>query len=135
MSRRRGRPSSTTVTLSKPRILAAAKAVLHESGADAVTFRAVADRLQVTPMAITHHTGPRADLMADLVTEIYRPLDAPLTAGTPKDQLRELLPRLSRSISSPRLGCFRGGLRRCSSSFVALQLRWVPLTQIGYPKC
>jgi AcrR family transcriptional regulator len=107
MNRRPGRPSSSTVTLSKPRILAAAKAVLRESGADAVTFRAIADRLQVTPMAITHHTGRRADLMADLVTEIYSPLDAPLTAGTPEDQLRELLLRHARCVQdAPSLALY-----------------------------
>lgn len=57
-------------------MLDAAAAVANERGAAAVTMRAVAERLNVTPMALYRHVGDKRGLIDGLVERLM--LDLPL---------------------------------------------------------
>ncbi|KZL20782.1 Bacterial regulatory protein, tetR family [Pseudovibrio axinellae] len=66
-----GRPAKSKMGLSKDRIYAQAMLLLDESGEQAVTFRELAARLNVTAMAITHHVGTRKELFGQLIDQAY----------------------------------------------------------------
>jgi AcrR family transcriptional regulator len=69
-----GRP--TTPRLTRDAILTEALALLDQSET-ALTIRALATRLNVTPMAIQHHIGSRDALIHALADRAYAPIDAP----------------------------------------------------------
>jgi len=58
-------------------VLDVALAVADEYGLEAVTMRAVADRLQVTQMALYRHVANKADLLDGLVERLLAELPAP----------------------------------------------------------
>ena len=68
-----GRP--TTPRLTQDAILTEALALLDQSE-PALTIRALATRLNVTPMAIQHHIGTRDALIHALANRAYAPIDA-----------------------------------------------------------
>lgn len=68
-----GRPS--TPRLTPDAILTEALALLDQSET-ALTIRALAARLHVTPMAIQHHIGTRDALIHALANHAYAPIDA-----------------------------------------------------------
>mgnify|MGYP000645718592 CR=1 FL=1 len=41
--------------------------IAQKRGADALSFRLLAERLKVTPMAVAYHSGSKHALLADLV--------------------------------------------------------------------
>lgn len=65
--------------LTKKRIAEAALAVADEHGSKGFTMRAVAEKLDVTPMALYHYVADKAALVALVVDEAIseRPLPAP----------------------------------------------------------
>jgi len=65
-------------------VLDEALAVADEHGLEAVTMRAVADRLQVTQMALYRHVANKADLLDGLVERLLGELPAP-DIGLPWD--------------------------------------------------
>ena len=67
-----GRPTKLKQRLSKPLILQAALPVFREQGADALSFRLLAEQLKVTPMAVSYHTGNKRQLLADLVDLAFK---------------------------------------------------------------
>ncbi len=67
-----GRPKKSTQRLSKPIILQTALPIFQEHGADALSFRLLAEKLKVTPMAVTYHTGNKRQLLADLVDLAFK---------------------------------------------------------------
>jgi len=69
-----GRP--TTPRLTQDAILTEALALLDQSET-ALTIRALAQRLNVTPMAIQHHIGSRDALIHALADRTYAAIDAP----------------------------------------------------------
>ncbi|WP_298938574.1 TetR/AcrR family transcriptional regulator [uncultured Ruegeria sp.] len=71
-SSRVGRPTKSTQRLSKPLILQTALPIFQEQGADALSFRLLAEQLKVTPMAVTYHTGNKRQLLADLVDLAFK---------------------------------------------------------------
>ena len=71
----------------------AALALLDEGGDRAVTFRALAAKLDVTPMAITHHVGTRKQLFASLVARVYRDVGTEPLVAEPKARIRIMLER------------------------------------------
>lgn len=89
-SSRRDRP-----TLSRPRIVAAALELVEDRGLDALTMRAVASALGVTPMSLYNHVAHKAeliDLMADdIIGGIVR--DAAQDTGDWESRLRALAHR------------------------------------------
>lgn len=68
-----GRP--TTPRLTHDAILTEALALLDQAES-ALTIRALATRLNVTPMAIQHHIGTRDALIHALADRVYAPIDA-----------------------------------------------------------
>ena len=67
-----GRPPKAKQHLSKQLILKTALPVVQQNGADALSFRLLADKLQVTPMAVTYHSGSKHQLLSDLVEFAFK---------------------------------------------------------------
>ncbi|MGJ8624110.1 MAG: TetR/AcrR family transcriptional regulator [Yoonia sp.] len=67
-----GRPQKSTQRLSRPLILKTALPIFQEQGANALSFRLLAEKLKVTPMAVTYHTGNKRQLLADLVDLAFK---------------------------------------------------------------
>jgi AcrR family transcriptional regulator len=67
--------------LSIDRIAAAAMTVADTHGAAAFTMRAVADVMEVTPMALYHYVENKAELVALLVDKVIRENPLPAPAG------------------------------------------------------
>ena len=82
-----GRPSQPRLT--QTAILTEALTLLNE-GDHALTLRALATRLNVTPMAIQHHIGSRDALIRALADHVHAPVTAP-DAGPPHHRLRALV--------------------------------------------
>lgn len=74
-------------------VLEAALGLLDEGGVEAVSFRALAARLGVTAMAVTHHTGNRQALFAALVAQVFDGVGAPVEGDGPIDRLARLMRR------------------------------------------
>lgn len=88
-----GRPSKKDSTLSKDRILALALEILDEGGEKALSFRSLAKRLHVTPMAVAHHVGSRHQMLTSLVAQVYEGLAVAPEIATPKACLKVILTR------------------------------------------
>jgi AcrR family transcriptional regulator len=58
----------------RERILDAAREMFAERGIDAVTMRAIADRIEYTPTAIYHHFRDKEALISELCDRDYRAL-------------------------------------------------------------
>src|SRR5438067_1363179 len=58
----------------RDRILDAAREMFADEGIDAVTMRAIADRIEYTPTAIYHHFRDKQALIAELCERDYRAL-------------------------------------------------------------
>jgi len=82
-----GRPSQPRLT--QTAILTEALTLLNE-GDHALTLRALATRLNVTPMAIQHHIGSRDALIRALADHVHAPVTSP-DAGPPHHRLRALV--------------------------------------------
>ncbi len=68
--RRQGRPP----TIDAGQIVSVAVAVIDESGIEACTMRALADRLGVTPMSIYRHITDKADLLSRVPESLLGPV-------------------------------------------------------------
>jgi AcrR family transcriptional regulator len=68
-------------------VVRAATRIARRDGLDAVTIRAVAASLRVTPMALYHHVGSAEGLRLATVDAILLQVRAPTDGGTPKEQL------------------------------------------------
>lgn len=68
-----GRPSR----IGRDQVLTAALALADEHGIDGVTMAAVAERLDVTPMALYRHVGNKADLLDGLVERLLTEFPPP----------------------------------------------------------
>lgn len=93
MSRARGRPARGE-GVTRSAILDAALLLLDEGGGQGLSMRALAARLNVTPMSLYHHVEDRAGLLRALADRVYGGvLEA--TAGL-ADPLAEILLLLTR---------------------------------------
>ncbi|UWQ75242.1 TetR/AcrR family transcriptional regulator [Leisingera sp. M658] len=88
-----GRPPRGSRTLSKDDVLKTALQLLDEGGSKALTFKALAEALGVTPMAVAHHAGTKDEMIASLVAIAFAGSDTPSEAATPKLRLRDLMSR------------------------------------------
>lgn len=93
MPPRMGRPPKGSRTLSKDDVLRQALQLLDTGGSKALTFKALAEALGVTPMAVAHHAGTRDEMIASLVATAFEGSDTPSMAATPKLRLRDLMTR------------------------------------------
>ncbi|KXO94936.1 hypothetical protein AXK56_20315 [Tsukamurella pulmonis] len=83
--------SRRTDALTRDRIVDAAIALLDESGADALTFRALAGALRTGSGAIYHHVAGKDELLAAATDTVLRPiLAAPAGAEEPRERIRTL---------------------------------------------
>jgi AcrR family transcriptional regulator len=82
-----GRPSQPRLT--QDAILTEALALL-DTGDHALTLRALATRLNVTPMAVQHHIGTRDALIRALADHVYANIAAPAD-GPPQTRLSALI--------------------------------------------
>ncbi|HTO26197.1 MAG TPA: TetR family transcriptional regulator, partial [Gaiellaceae bacterium] len=67
--------------LDRDAVLHAGLALADEGGLDAVTFRRVAERLGVTPMALYRHVESKEDLLDGMADLLYAELDIPDASG------------------------------------------------------
>lgn len=86
-----GRPTKSTQRLSKPLILQTALPIFQEQGADALSFRLLAEKLKVTPMAVTYHTGNKQQLLADLVDLAFKDTLPDITDESPYGKAHAIL--------------------------------------------
>lgn len=76
--------------LDTDRIASAALAVADERGVDGFTMRAVAETLDVTPMALYHHVADKAGLVALVVDKVINERPLPPPSGDWEEDLWEL---------------------------------------------
>jgi AcrR family transcriptional regulator len=118
-------------SLDTRRIAQAALAVSDERGPDGLTMRAVAERLDVTPMALYHHVADKAALVSVMIDEAIteRPLPRPTGAGWIADLLE-----LSRSWRAalqrhPALVTLMRTYPRWTSTVAVVAERWLAVWQ------
>jgi len=87
------RPRKESAPLTREKIQALAIRLLDEGGEKALSFRALATGLGVTPMAVKHHVGTRKELLCALVAKVYDNLEVTATGEEPRARLRFLLRR------------------------------------------
>ncbi|GHC40326.1 TetR family transcriptional regulator [Gemmobacter nanjingensis] len=90
MKRPRGRPPRAEAPVSRDDIVEAALDLLDREGANALTMRALAERLGINPMTIHHHFGGRDGLIGAISDVAYTQVTAPVD-GTPIDRISGLL--------------------------------------------
>lgn len=91
MASRAGRPQKADQNLSKKIILQTALPLVRQGGAEAVSFRALAKRLDVSPMAVAYHIGDKQRLLADLAELAFDSTLDGIEEKTPKDRARLIL--------------------------------------------
>lgn len=84
--RRRGRPAR----LSQDAILLVAQEIVESAGIDALTMRAVAERLSSSPMAIYRHVRDKDELLLLLLDRAAAGLERPELPADPRQRLRAL---------------------------------------------
>jgi AcrR family transcriptional regulator len=90
--------------ITREAILEAALALLGEEGVEAVSFRALATRLGVTAMAVSHHVGSRRDLFAALIAQVFAGVGARVVGDTASDRLSQYMTRyMARALEHPAL--------------------------------
>lgn len=80
-------------SLSRSQILSLALPRMQAGGVEAISFRRLAEALDVTPMAVKYHVGDQRALLADLVDLAFRDTLGELTGEGPQARLREILSR------------------------------------------
>ncbi len=86
-----GRPAKSTQRLSKPIILETALPIVQKQGADALSFRLLAEKLKATPMAVTYHTGNKRQLLADLVRLAFKDTLSDIADRSPTQKAHGIL--------------------------------------------
>lgn len=99
-----GRPLKSDQTLSKQAVIAAALPIVQKEGVDALSFRALAEHLGVTPMAVTYHSGGKKELLADLVEAAFTGTLEEYEGGSAAEQARSILSQyLARALVNAHL--------------------------------
>jgi len=99
-----GRPFKQDSTLSKGKILSLAMRLIEEEGEKAASFRALAKKLDVTPMAVSHHVGNRQLMLEGLIARAFYGVGSEPKGDAPTEQLRFLLARYcDRVLKHPNL--------------------------------
>ncbi|MEU7144424.1 TetR/AcrR family transcriptional regulator [Nocardia sp. NPDC046473] len=81
--RRRGRPAR----LSQDAILLVAQEIVESGGIDALTMRAVGERLSSSPMAIYRHVRDKDELLLLLLDRVAATLERPESPADPRQRL------------------------------------------------
>lgn len=88
--RARRRSGRRTVALDRERIVAEALRIVDAGGVDALSFRRLADALDVTPMALYWHVADKAELLELVGHAVLAEIEVPAPAGDWRDQLRDI---------------------------------------------
>ncbi len=65
--------------------------IVQDEGVDALSFRMLADRLEVTPMAVTYHAGNKKQLLSDLVEHAFAGVLDGVDGDTPIERARSIM--------------------------------------------
>jgi AcrR family transcriptional regulator len=116
--------------LTRDRIAAAALRVADEHGADGFTMRAVADSLDVTPMALYHHVKDKAALVGLVVDAVIEGQPLPPPSGSWQEDLLEMA-RWMRTITliHPAVSRLRSKHRVWTVSIFPMTERWISVWQ------
>lgn len=99
-----GRPPKGGRTLGKADVLTEALRVLDREGRSGLTFKALGQALNITPMAVAHHVGNRQNMIRLLVERVYHRVDAPSAEAEPTRRIRDLMHRYcERVVRHPEL--------------------------------
>lgn len=89
-ARRAGARRGSRPALDRDRIVTAAIAIVDAEGVAALSFRRLADDLDVTPMSLYWHVADKAELLELVGDSILAEVVAPPRAGTWQEQLRDI---------------------------------------------
>jgi AcrR family transcriptional regulator len=108
--------------ISREQVLEATLALAEERGLEAVSMRAVAARLEVTPMSLYHHVRNKQDLLDGLVERLLTELPIP-DPSLPWDQRLAELAGSLRALAARHPDAFLMLLRRPADTPGALRAR------------
>jgi AcrR family transcriptional regulator len=112
------------------RIAAAALAIADKHGVDGFTMRAVADALDVTPMALYHHVQDKAALATLLVDTAIRKHPLPPTTGVWQDDLLSMAQWMRQSmLKHPVVAQLRHAYNVWTPAMLQMTERWLSLWQ------
>lgn len=92
-SKKVGRPKKHAAAVSKEKIHACALEIVNSEGVDRLSFRSLAKKLGVTPMAISYHVGNRDQMITAIIARAFVGISVEPPAGTPCQRVRHLLLR------------------------------------------
>jgi AcrR family transcriptional regulator len=116
--------------LDKDRIAAAALAIADKHGVDGFTMRAVADALDVTPMALYHHVQDKAALVTLLVDTVIRKHPLPPTTGAWQGDLLSMAQWMRQSmVKHPVVAQLRHAYNVWTPAMLQMTERWLSLWQ------
>jgi AcrR family transcriptional regulator len=116
--------------LDRDRIAAAALAIADKHGVDGFTMRAVANALDVTPMALYHHVRDKAALVTILVDTAIRKHPLPPTTGVWQDDLLIMAQWMRQSmLNHPVVAQLRHAYNVWTPAMLQMTERWLSLWQ------
>jgi AcrR family transcriptional regulator len=124
------------VAINREAVLDATLALAEERGLDAVSMRAVAARLGVTPMALYRHVGDKQGLLDGLVERLLDELPAPDASLAPEERLAAMA-RALRETAQRHPDVFVMLLRRPATTPASLRARervYAALGDAGVPE-
>jgi AcrR family transcriptional regulator len=88
-----GRPLKVSSKLSKSAIVKTAHALLNEVGSDALSFRKLAEKMNVSAMAVKYHVGSKEKLLKSVVDNAFLGVSDDPDGVSPDIRLKFLLER------------------------------------------
>ncbi|MAT34503.1 MAG: hypothetical protein CMK06_05100 [Ponticaulis sp.] len=114
--------------LSVERITDEAFALVNEKGADAFTLRAVAQRLNVTPMALYHHVKDKAELAGIVADRAITTSPMPELTDDWREDLYQMAMWVRNSANRfPQITHLRRSLRVWTPTMMGVTERWLEI--------
>jgi len=111
-------------------IAAAALSIADKHGVDGFTMRAVADALDVTPMALYHHVQDKAALVTLIVDTVIRQHPLPSTTGVWQDDLLAFAQWMRQGmLKHPVVAQLRRAYNVWTPAMLQMTERWLGLWQ------
>jgi AcrR family transcriptional regulator len=92
-SKSAGRPQKDAQALSKQQVLSLALPLIQKDGTEAISFRLLAELLDVTPMAVKYHVGDKHNMLCELVEMAFKETVGVIEGESPTARLRSVLSR------------------------------------------
>jgi AcrR family transcriptional regulator len=116
--------------LDKDRIATAALGIADKYGVEGFTMRAVANALDVSPMALYHHVRDKAGLVTLLVDTAIRKNPLPPTTGVWQDDLLSMAQWMRQSmLNHPVVAQLRHAFNVWTPAMLQMTERWLSLWQ------